>query len=177
MTAKQTISFTMSELMPLVQEQLENGEKVSLTVKGVSMQPFLMDGRDSIVMVAVEKRLPVVGDLFMFRRPDGSYAMHRVFSVNSDGTLDFVGDNQLMPERVPQEALVAYVPRVVREGKEIDCEKGYWRRKMTRRMLFRQRHSKLVCRIPAVKWYVSAPLKHPVRTVKWAARRIGGKKK
>ena len=53
MTAKQTISFTMSELMPLVQEQLENGEKVSLTVKGVSMQPFLMDGRDSIVMVAV----------------------------------------------------------------------------------------------------------------------------
>ena len=175
MTEKKSVSLSMRELMPFVIEQIENGQTVSLTVKGVSMQPFLTDGKDSIMMVSAVGREPKTGDLYMFRRPGDSYAMHRVLSVNSDGTLDFVGDNQLMPERVPKEALVAYVPRVVRDGKEINCEKGYWRRKMTRRMRFRQRHPKLVCRLPVIKWYVTTPLKHPVKAVKWCFKRLGGK--
>lgn len=176
MSERQTVSLSMRELMPLVIEQLESGQNVTLTVKGVSMQPFLMDGKDAIVMTKIGDRKPIVGDLYMFRRPDGSYAMHRVYSVNPNGSLDFVGDNQFLLERVEQSALVAYVKEVVRGGKTINCEKGYWRRKMTRRMLFRQRHKELVLRIPTIKWYVTAPLKHPVKAVKWAGRRLGGKK-
>ena len=177
MTEKHSISLSMRELMPLVIEQLEKGQTVSLTVKGVSMHPFLENGRDSIIMTAVGDRTPRVGDLYMFRRADGSYAMHRIYAVNDDGSLEFVGDNQLLLERVEQNALVAYVSKVVRNGKTIDCDKGYRRQRMIRRMNFRQRHPGTVRRLASVKWwYVTAPLKHPVKAVKWAGRRLGGRK-
>ena len=171
MTEKKSISFSMSELMPFVIEQIESGQTVTLPVKGVSMEPFLRDNKDSIFLVSPKDREPEKGDLYMFRRADDSYAMHRVYSVNSD-TLDFVGDNQFILERVSKDAVVAYVPRVVRKGKEINCEKGYPRNKMIRRMNFRQRHKKLIYR----KWYITMSLKHPFITFKRIFKRLGGKK-
>ena len=61
----------------------------------------------------------------MFRREDGSYAMHRICRVDSDGSLDFVGDGQLLVEKgISPDVLAAYVPEVLRKGKIINCRGG-----------------------------------------------------
>ena len=131
----QDFSVSIKEIMPLIIEQLREGETVRLTVKGVSMQPFLKNGRDAVFMVSPDNRVPQCGDLFMFERPGFGYAMHRICAVHEGGMLDFIGDNQLIVEpEISSSLLVAYVPKVERKGKVIDCQKGFWRSYMTFRM-------------------------------------------
>lgn len=135
------ISLTMQELMPLITEELSNGKEVMLTVKGVSMMPFLRHNKDSIIMTSMNGRKIRPGDLVMFQRPDGSYAMHRVYRENKDGSFDIVGDAQVKCDTgITYDRMKAYVPRVVKNGKEINCEKGLWRFAMVWYMRFRLRH-------------------------------------
>ena len=168
MTEKETLSVSMRDLMPVVIEQLENGQIVSLKIKGVSMQPYLMDEKDSIFMVSPQGHTPKLGDLFMFRRKDGSYAMHRLSRKNNDGTYDFVGDNQFVADcGLTNQQLVAYVPNAIRNGKKISCEKGFLRFYMIQRMLFRRDHPKAAQRIIRIKHYISAFIHQPTKIIEW----------
>ena len=177
MTEKETLSVSMRDLMPVVIEQLENGQIVSLKIKGVSMQPYLMDEKDSIFMVSPQGHTPKLGDLFMFRRKDGSYAMHRLSRKNNDGTYDFVGDNQFVPDcGLTNQQLVAYVPNAIRNGKKISCEKGFLRFYMIQRMLFRRDHPKTAQRIIRIRFYISLFLHNPTKIFGWLRKKLGRKK-
>lgn len=152
MSENEKLSFSMRQIMPAIERMLSEGQTVSLTVRGVSMQPFLMDGRDEILMTAPGGRKPRVGDMYMFRRDDGSYAMHRICAVERGGTLSFVGDGQLNPEKgISPDALAAYVPQVIRNGKRIDCDKGAVRVLMTARMKLRLMFPGLIIAASALK--------------------------
>ncbi|MBR2134591.1 MAG: S24/S26 family peptidase [Eubacterium sp.] len=151
MLEDKNLSLTMQELMPLVADELASGKEVMLTVKGVSMMPFLRHNKDSIIMTALNGRSINIGDLVMFRRADGSYAMHRICRINADGSFDIVGDAQLKcDENITYDMLVAYVPRVIKNGKEISCEKGFWRFAMVSYMHLRLKHPKIAFKIYAV---------------------------
>ncbi len=151
MLDNKNITLTMQELMPLVMEELNNGKEVMLTVKGVSMMPFLRHNKDSIILTALNERTIRVGDLVMFQRANGSYAMHRVCRKHPDGSLDIVGDAQVQCDtNIPYDSLRAYVPRVVKNGKEISCEKGLWRFVMVRYMHFRLRHPAAAAKLYAL---------------------------
>ena len=142
------LSLTMRELMPLVEAELNSGKDVQLPIKGTSMTPFLINDRDEIILTAMNSRRIKVGDLVMFRRDDGSYAMHRIYKVNGDGTFDILGDNHYAPDRnIRYDMLVAYVPKAIRKGREVDCEKGFWRNTMTFYMNFRMKHPAFTQRI------------------------------
>ena len=135
----------MRELMPLVEEELQKGKDVMLPLKGISMTPFLIHNRDKVILTALNSRKIKVGDIVMFRRKDGSYAMHRVYKCHGNKSFDIVGDAQyLIDEGICYDMLVAYVPRVIRNGKEIDCERGFWRTAMTAYMKLRIEHPNLV---------------------------------
>ena len=152
MTQKQTRSLSIRELMPLVEEELAQGKEVLLPVKGSSMVPFLYNGRDSIYLCAPQQKRFRAGDLVMFRRKDGSYAMHRIYRVNGDGSYDIVGDNQIACDKaITHEMIKAYVPRVIRDGKEIDCTQGAWRALMVKYMKLRIAHPQLTRRLVAME--------------------------
>lgn len=173
MTEKRTLSVSLRELMPVIIEQIENGQTVSLLVKGISMQPYLMNDQDTIFMVSPKGRTPIVGDLYMFKRCDGSYAMHRLYHINSDGTYNFVGDNQYLSDKnIKNEQLVAYVPKVIRKGKEISCEKGFLRFYMIKRMIFRQNHTKAAQRLDRIKMYISLLIHDPLKIFGWLKKRL-----
>lgn len=143
MKTEKTIAVTLKEMMPVIREALANGQTVELTVRGVSMEPFLINGRDSVFLTSPEGRQFRTGDLVMFQRTDGSFAMHRICRVNADGTFDIVGDNQIACDRqIRQAQIVAFVPRATRNGKNVDCEKGFWRRTMIAYMRLRLRRPK-----------------------------------
>ncbi|MBQ6381621.1 MAG: S24/S26 family peptidase [Clostridia bacterium] len=144
---KTTLSLSMRELMPFAENEIAAGREVLLPVKGNSMVPFLRDGRDSIYLSAPKQSFHV-GDLVMFRREDGSYAMHRIYQVNQDGSYDIVGDNQIACDKAITNGMIkAFVPRAIRDGKEIDCTKGAWRFAMVVYMKLRLNHPKLTQRL------------------------------
>lgn len=144
MKPENTIQVPLAELMPVILDAIAQGQTAELTVRGTSMEPFLINGRDTVCLAACGGRTLRTGDLVMFRRTDGSYAMHRICRVHPDGTFDIVGDNQLACDRqITADQVVAYVPRVIRNGKPVNCEKGAWRRTMVAYMRLRLRWPKL----------------------------------
>ena len=140
MNEKETLSLSMRELMPFVEEELAAGKEAVLTVKGYSMDPFLVHNRDKVYLTALNGTPLRKGDVVMFCREDGSYAMHRIYKIRADGSMDIVGDSQYICDAgVTPSMIKAYVPKVIRKGKTISCEKGLWRFWMVRYMNLRMR--------------------------------------
>ena len=164
-----SLSYSLNDLMPIILKQLEDGQTVKLTVKGVSMEPFLIDGRDAIIMEAPGNNVPRVGDLYMFRRNNGSYAMHRLWDIASDGTYVFVGDNQIQTDKgITESMIMAYVPRVIRNGREINCERGLLRSLLTLRVKFRLRFPRTVLLLHSLFYMI----RHPVAGIRKIMKKL-----
>ena len=86
----------LSDYDPLIREVLASGGEFRLYPHGTSMRPLLRQGRDSVSLRRVDSPI-CKGDILFYRRPDGSYVLHRVTAVTSQG-LTMMGDNQLKPE-------------------------------------------------------------------------------
>ena len=85
----------LDALMPLIRERLEAGQTVRFSPMGISMLPMLRQGKDSVVLSPVPKKLKKY-DLPLYRRPDGQYVLHRIAEVGD--TYTCIGDNQFRME-------------------------------------------------------------------------------
>ena len=63
--------------MKIIRSLLEEGKEVPLVVTGNSMLPFLVDGRDQVLIKEVNRSLRK-GDIAFFQRKNGQYIMHRI---------------------------------------------------------------------------------------------------
>lgn len=168
MSESKSLHLSMRELMPFLIEEIKSGKEVLLTVKGISMQPFLKNNCDSVYLTALNGREIKVGDIVMFKRLDGSYAMHRVYKIHKDASFDIVGDNQIEPDRnVTYDMLVAFVPKVIRNGKTINCQKGFWRFLMIRFMKIRMKNPHYAWRLWWVISHIARLLKNPLIIFTW----------
>lgn len=117
------ILVDMNALIDSVLSQIRQGSKVTITGYGTSMEPFIANGQDKIVLDKIpENKKICIGEIYLYLRSNGKYAIHRIYEVN-DKTVCAVGDSQLMIERnIPKENLVAIVTRVIKkDGTSIDC--------------------------------------------------------
>ena len=116
---------TMDEwdFLPVCREVLAVGGSLPLRVTGVSMRPFLQEGRDTVLLMPVD----VVrrGDVVLFTRPGGKLVLHRVIRVRKD-RLYVAGDNQVDLETVPREAVLAVAQRVLRGPKTLTPGSVEW---------------------------------------------------
>ena len=137
-TLENNVSFSMKDIGPLIEEMVGQGDIFRLTVSGNSMMPFLRNNRDEVVFASLEGRTLKRGDILLFRRREGTYVMHRLFRREKDGTYTFIGDHQYkIEEGIYPDQIKAYVPYAFRDGRKIDCEKGFLRSVMTAYMIFR----------------------------------------
>ena len=86
----------LAELMPLIEEQLESGQSVRFSPKGVSMLPMLRQGRDQVTLTALHGS-PKKYDILLYRRGNGSFVLHRVVKIGN--TYTCIGDNQFVYEK------------------------------------------------------------------------------
>ena len=127
-----TLSLSLKDIYPIMEQAFSENECVHLTVRGNSMSPFLRDGRDTATFSALQGRKICKGDIVFYQRAGGQFVMHRVYSVETDGTMTMLGDAQWTLEKgIRPDQLRAYVTKVTRKGQEISCEKGFYRRLMT----------------------------------------------
>ncbi len=107
-------------LMEEYRKLLETVDQLPLTVSGSSMTPFLVPGRDS-VMLSKPKGPLRPGDMVLYQRDGGAYVLHRIVRRDADGTFSIIGDGQTCIETgVRPDQIFAVVQSATRKGK---CQK------------------------------------------------------
>ena len=112
--------------IPVLQELLLEGKEVSLTITGNSMSPFLVHGRDEI-MISPPNGKWKKGDMAFYKRANGRYVMHRIYKVDKQGDCFFVGDGQQTIEGpIAPEQIFGKITSVRRKGKWIGPKDFWW---------------------------------------------------
>ena len=113
--------------MPVVKEILSQGKETSVTITGNSMSPFLIHGRDEILISPPEGNWKK-GDMAFFVRDNGQYVMHRICKVDKNGDCFFVGDaQQLIEGPIKENQIFGKITKVKRKGKWIGPEDFWWK--------------------------------------------------
>ena len=114
----------MSEIEPYIRQAIAAGGSVRVRVKGNSMWPFFVNGRDSVFFEALPNRSLRSGDILLYQRKNGRYVMHRLYAVKND-SLTFVGDNQNQLETgIGKDQLIAFVNHCIRNDKDLYCNRS-----------------------------------------------------
>lgn len=114
-------------IIPEIARLLDEGHSVTLTLRGVSMRPFLEDGRDKAILTKPSK--PVrVGDVVLAEVSPRRYALHRIVKI--DGSLITMrGDGNLATEQFDASKVFGIAHCFYRKGrKRPDYTTGWkWR--------------------------------------------------
>ncbi len=106
---------------------LSQGSTVTLQAKGRSMEPFITDRRDSIVLKKDENA--GVGDIVLAHVAGKGYVIHRIYNEHGD-CLTLMGDGNLAATEHCRKADVAgKVVGIRRNGSYVDCSAPNERRK------------------------------------------------
>lgn len=98
-------------------------DEILLRVQGTSMQPFLYDKRDS-VLLRKEKDYKK-GDIVVFRYHK-NYVIHRIISIDGD-YFTALGDNLGYPEKdVPINNIVYKAVSATRNGRKLSPKSPLW---------------------------------------------------
>lgn len=105
---------SLDEMFPVMEEKLKNGGRVVFKPKGTSMLPLIRQGKDRVALIKPSSRLKK-NDIPFYRRSDGSFILHRIVSVEKDGSYTMCGDNQTLIEKgVTADMIVGVVDKVYR---------------------------------------------------------------
>lgn len=98
----------------------KNGFLVYTNV-GDSMMPLLREHRDLIVISRITEPLKK-NDVVLFKRPDGSYALHRIVKRCGLGQYRIVGDNRVKAETVMEEWIIGILTEIIKDGRRVTVE-------------------------------------------------------
>ena len=103
------------EYFSLVREQLASEGKAYVRVTGSSMMPLLHHMEDRVVIVPPNKiRL---GDIVLYDRQNGRYALHRVIGKSKSG-FSMAGDNQYhIEKKLDYSRIIGVVSAIERGGR------------------------------------------------------------
>lgn len=116
-------------LLPQVDELLRAGYSVTLTVRGNSMNPFLVDRRDKVRLVSCPPDRPRVGDFVLaYEAALQRYVLHRMIGRAGNGDFILMGDGNLRDtERIIPGQVLGLVVAVERKGRFHSTDSLLWR--------------------------------------------------
>ena len=130
------IVIDMRALINEIKNKVENNMCVVISGEGNSMLPFIAQD-DNLTLEKGNEKTVRTGNVYLYRRSDGSYAIHRIYKVKGDYVW-MLGDAQLFIEKdVHKSSLVAVVTKVQKPEKTIDCTKTLLRFRCVIRMKLR----------------------------------------
>lgn len=113
---------TMQELLPFIEEALNNDKTFRIPITGTSMRPLLIAGRDFVTLKKCDGSLKK-GDLPLYRRNDGNFVLHRVIGFTENGEYIMCGDNQFLKEKgISENQIIGVVTEITRNGKTFSTE-------------------------------------------------------
>lgn len=119
---RHSLELSSNEFTLLAGELVSAGCSLRFVAHGSSMQPYIQDG-DEVLVVPVGFREIRLGDVILARRTQGGAVAHRVIKKHVQGEQPAVtlqGDNASTPDGViPVEAVIGRVSETCRGGKII----------------------------------------------------------
>ncbi len=113
----QEMNVSLSEMYPIICEQLEAGGKVRFKPHGTSMLPTIRQGIDEVELSKPDGKLKKY-DIAFYKRKNGQFVLHRILSKKSDGTYIIRGDHQLEYEYgICDEDIIAVCSGIYRNRK------------------------------------------------------------
>ncbi|MBR1713022.1 MAG: S24/S26 family peptidase [Alloprevotella sp.] len=117
-------------IIPEIKKLIDEGHTVTLRVRGVSMRPFLDDGRDSALLAPCEDKASLRrGDIVLAEVFPKQYVLHRIVRIEGD-QLTLRGDGNLAGrEKCRATDVIAIATAFYRKGREkADSTSGWkWR--------------------------------------------------
>lgn len=95
MLSRFSISVNNAEFLPAVISFIEEGHTATISLRGVSMRPFLEDGRDKALLGKPSDIK--VGDAVLAEISPSRYVLHRVWKIKGEN-VTLLGDGNLTPE-------------------------------------------------------------------------------
>ena len=109
----------MEALVELMKEPLSQGREVGLTIRGNSMWPLLLSGRDKIFLKTLDFYKKY--DIILYKRDNGSYVLHRIVG-EKNGAYILAGDGEFKKEYpICKNQIAAGAVGGVRKGKPFSC--------------------------------------------------------
>lgn len=106
-------------------ENMPDNSEILLQVNGISMQPFLKNGKDFVYLKKPASKIKK-GDIIVFKRASW-YIMHRVVDIDRNGILTTMGDYTYTRETgIKPENVKAVVTAAVIDGRKIDRHSPRW---------------------------------------------------
>ena len=113
MTPEEASKKTLEQLLQLLNE----GQAVEIHPPGSCMFAILKEGRDSVMIQALDGTVPKRGDILLYQRSSGLLVLHRVCRTRKEGYY-FVGDNQTEVEGpLDFSQLLGIVTQIRRKGR------------------------------------------------------------
>jgi len=113
----------ITELSPLMEE----GCKIKIPLKGLSMYPFIVGGRDEVMLSGIGDRPLKKNDIVLYISSDGTQVLHRIHHIGKNGYF-MLGDAQTVIEGpIQRENIYAIAETIIRKGKAISCSNLLYR--------------------------------------------------
>lgn len=122
-----TVTLPNEELLPEIARMLAEGNMVTLRAKGNSMLPFIVGGKDSVVLQ--KKDTFAIGDIVLAEVAPQVFVLHRIVNIEGEVVI-LMGDGNLQgTEECNKNNICGQVIAIIHNGKEIDCNSKGERRK------------------------------------------------
>lgn len=122
-----TMVIEKAVMMEEVRKMVSEGMSVTITVKGNSMNPFIVDGRDQITLGPFEDGELRRGCVALVRDVRGEYLVHRIVARKGDMVI-LLGDGNLRAtEKAHVSEVIAVLRSIGRKGRNIPTDSLLWR--------------------------------------------------
>ncbi len=109
----------MAQLVAVIEQPLKEGKEAAFTVRGNSMWPLLLSGRDKVVVKKFDEYRKY--DIVLYRRESGNYVLHRIVGKKGNAFV-LAGDGETEKEYpIYPEQILAKAVSVVRKEKPFSC--------------------------------------------------------
>lgn len=112
---RDVLELPNAALMPEIVRLLETTPTVTLPLKGISMRPFLEDGRDKALLT--KPHGVKVGDPVLAEIAPGHYVLHRIVAIDGDA-ITLLGDGNITPEHCLRGDIRATAIGFYRKGRQ-----------------------------------------------------------
>lgn len=122
-----TIVKDKAIMMEEIRELIAEGRTVSLTVKGNSMNPFLVSMRDQMKLGPWKDQDIRKGCVALVKDNRNNYLIHRIIERNGD-TVTLLGDGNVgFTETATLDNIIGIMYSVTRKGHEWKSDSAFWR--------------------------------------------------
>ncbi len=127
MKEKRTISIPNEILLQETAQLIAEGHTVTHTVRGNSMNPFLVDRRDQVVLASFTDEQLCPGAFVLARDTYGRIVLHRIIAREGN-QITLMGDGNIAgTEQTTPADVMGLVIQMIRKGKTYRCDGRTWK--------------------------------------------------